>query len=397
MKYSEIKICEVAVNDGEMRAIAQPLIKYFKKNCNDEKRINQQLTNLRKNLEKYPEKRPVVIRHLPGVLANLVSKTVYPIRLSGAEVSQIGLDGFSLPLYKREMCATTTDIATATIDGNGVGDGTDGNMAGDANVPGDGDGSANVPGDGDGVASVADTFSSEMGTFEGLIDQSDWDGAIAFLDANPDFEGAIGSTFRSDIQGKIDADAAVERNRIAQEKAEEAEEAAATAAAESQAQEDAEAAEEAQRIAAEEAQARIDAIELEREAEEARIAQEEAEADRLKAEAAAEREAAEKLERERIEAEEEIFDASDWGDDESLRKYPVSELKAARAKYYQNLTRQDVLFFDEVTSNPKQMNSDEQEEYDRLERECRDLIAKYGRGILIIGPNSTSITFTDDN
>ena len=50
MKYSDIKIVENS--DGEMRAIAQPLIKYFTRNCNDDRRINQQLTNLRKNLEK---------------------------------------------------------------------------------------------------------------------------------------------------------------------------------------------------------------------------------------------------------------------------------------------------------------------------------------------------------
>ena len=306
MKYKDIKICEVA--DGEMRAIAQPLIKYFRRNCNDEKRINQQLTNLRKNLETYPEKRPGVIRHLPGVLANLVSNTVYPIRLAGAEVSQIGLDGFSLPLYKREMCGTGGGNPSAPRDGTTTGNtDTIGNNDGNSNNSDSENGNSNTTGqNGDGSpASVADTFSNEMGTFEGLIDQGDWGGAIAFLDANPDFEGAIGSTFRSDIQGKIDADAAVERNRIAQEEAEEAEEAAATAAAEKQAQEEAEAAELAASIAAEEAQARIDAIELEREAEEARIAQEEAEADRLEAEAAATREAAEKLERERIEAEEE--------------------------------------------------------------------------------------------
>jgi len=315
MKYKDIKICEVA--DGEMRAIAQPLIKYFRRNCNDEKRINQQLTNLRKNLETYPEKRPGVIRHLPGVLANLVSNTVYPIRLAGAEVSQIGLDGFSLPLYKREMCGTGGGNPAAPRDGTATGNtdtigNNDDGENGSNSTNGDGEngngenGDSNTTGqNGDGSpASVADTFSNEMGTFEGLIDRGDWDGAIAFLDANPDFEGAIGSTFRSDIQGKIDADAAVERNRIAQEEAEEAEEAAATAAAEKQAQEEAEAAELAASIAAEEAQARIDAIELEREAEEARIAQEEAEADRLEAEAAATREAAEKLERERIEAEE---------------------------------------------------------------------------------------------
>ena len=313
MKYSDIKIVENS--DGEMRAIAQPLIKYFTRNCNDDRRINQQLTNLRKNLETYPEKIPGVVRHLPRILANLVSNTVYPIRLSGAEVSQIKLDGFSLPLYRKEMCVTGAGRGDGDAEvnqrgssrpgqngnGNTTGQNGDGNTTGQN---GDGENGNGENGSG-GVASVADTFSSEMGTFEGLIDQSDWDGAIAFLDANPEFEGSIGSSFRSDIQGKIDASAAVERNRIAQEKAEQEAQEAEDAAAEEAAQAAAKAAEEAASIAAEEAQARIDTIKAERDAQAAIRAAEKVEAARLEAEAEKRRQDAEQLERDRIAAEEE--------------------------------------------------------------------------------------------
>jgi hypothetical protein len=325
MKYSDIKIVENT--DGEMRAIAQPLIKYFTRDCNDDRRINQQLTNLRKNLETYPEKIPGVVRHLPAVLANLVSNTVYPIRLSGAEVSQIKLDGFSLPLYRKEMCVTGAGRGDGDAEVNQRGSSRPG-QNGDGNTTGqngngengNGENGNGENGNGEngsgGVASVADTFSSEMETFEGLIDQSDWPGAIAFLDANPEFEGSIGSSFRSDIQGKIDASAAVERNRIAQEKAEQEAQEAEDAAAEEAAQAAAEAAEEAASIAAEEAQARIDTIKAERDAQAAIRAAEKVEAARLESEAAARREAAEKLERERIEAEEETAPSAATGESE---------------------------------------------------------------------------------
>jgi hypothetical protein len=315
MKYSDIKIVENT--DGEMRAIAQPLIKYFTRDCNDDRRINQQLTNLRKNLETYPEKIPGVVRHLPAVLANLVSNTVYPIRLSGAEVSQIKLDGFSLPLYRKEMCVTGAGRGDGDAEVNQRGSSRPG-QNGDGNTTGQNGNGENGNGENGsgGVASVADTFSSEMETFEGLIDQSDWPGAIAFLDANPEFEGSIGSSFRSDIQGKIDASAAVERNRIAQEKAEQEAQEAEDAAAEEAAQAAAEAAEEAASIAAEEAQARIDTIKAERDAQAAIRAAEKVEAARLESEAAARREAAEKLERERIEAEEETAPSAATGESE---------------------------------------------------------------------------------
>jgi hypothetical protein len=294
MKYSEIKIVESTTDSNLARTVSVQ----FDKDCTNINRVNNSLTSLRRNLEKYPEKLSGVVAKLQATghttLAGLLANTKFPIQFAGGTAH-------SIPAYTANMCGGRTAPSNGTNTGNNSGNNSGNNNSNNNSNNG---GNSNG-GDGNGgVASVADTFSSEMGTLEGLIDQSDWDGAIAFLDANPDFEGAIGSSFRSDIQGKIDADAAVERNRIAQEEAEEAEEAAATAAAEKQAREAAEAAEEAASIAAEEAQARIDTIKAERDAQAAIRAAEKVEADRLEAEAAARREAAEKLERERIEAEE---------------------------------------------------------------------------------------------
>ena len=97
MRYQDLKIKENVTKDI-VGLLTRPIIKYFTRNCNDEKRINQQLTNLRKNLAKYPEKRNPVIQGLSAypVLAKLVKGTVYPIQIAGS--------GFSTPEYKKEMC-----------------------------------------------------------------------------------------------------------------------------------------------------------------------------------------------------------------------------------------------------------------------------------------------------
>jgi hypothetical protein len=316
MRYQDLKIKENVTKDI-VGLLTRPIIKYFTRNCNDEKRINQQLTNLRKNLAKYPEKRNPVIQGLSAypVLAKLVKGTVYPIQIAGS--------GFSTPEYKKEMCikgksqgdvfggpgekvdGTTT---TGTKDGTtttGTKDGTTTNGTKDGTT-------TNGTKDGGGEKTTGDKFGTEKTTFGNFLDNNDLAGALKFLDGNPAFEKAIGSKFRTDIQSALDAQEAKERNRLAQEKADkEAEEAQRIAdeKAAKEAKEKADAAAEAKRIADAEEQKRLDAIEAAREAEEAEIKRQQAELDKLEKEAEEARIAAEELKQQRIEAEKERIEA----------------------------------------------------------------------------------------
>ena len=308
MRYQDLKIKENVTKDI-VGLLTRPIIKYFTRNCNDEKRINQQLTNLRKNLAKYPEKRNPVIQGLSAypVLAKLVKGTVYPIQIAGS--------GFSTPEYKKEMC----------IKGKSQGD-----VFGGPGEKVDGTTTTGTK-DGDGGKTTGDKFGTEKTTFGNFLDNNDLAGALKFLDGNPAFEKAIGSKFRTDIQSALDAQEAKERNRLAQEKADkEAEEAQRIAdeKAAKEAKEKADAAAEAKRIADAEEQKRLDAIEAERKAAEAKKAKDEADAkaererqqaelDRLEKEAEQARIAAEKLEKERIEAEAE---AQRIADEEEAKK-----------------------------------------------------------------------------
>jgi len=330
MRYKDLKIKENVTKDI-VGLLTRPIIKYFTRNCNDEKRINQQLTNLRKNLAKYPEKRNPVIQGLSAhpVLAKLVKGTVYPIQIAGS--------GFSAPEYKKEMCTTggSGNKVIGTKDGtatNGTKDGTANGTATNGTKDGTANGTTtNGTKDGTVGKSINDKFGTEMTTFGNFLDNNDLAGALKFLDGNPAFEKAIGSKFRTDIKSALDAQEAKERNRLAQEKAEnEAKEAQRIAdeKAAKEAKEKADAAAEAKRIADAEEQKRLDTIEAERKAAEAKKAKDEAERkaaeakkekdkadakaererqqaefDRLELEAEQARIAAEKLEKERIEAE----------------------------------------------------------------------------------------------
>ena len=311
MRYKDLKIVENVTADV-VQLVTRPIIKYFTRNCNDEKRINQQLTNLRKNLAKYPEKRNPVIQGLSAhpVLAKLVKGTVYPIQIAGS--------GFSAPEYKKEMCTTggSGNKVIGTKDGtatNGTKDGTANGTATNGTKDGTANGTTtNGTKDGTVGKSINDKFGTEMTTFGNFLDNNDLAGALKFLDGNPAFEKAIGSKFRTDIQSALDAQEAKERNRLAQEKADkEAEEAQRIAdeKAAKEAKEKADAAAEAKRIADAEEQKRLDAIEAAREAEEAEIKRQQAELDKLEKEAEEARIAAEELKQQRIEAEKERIEA----------------------------------------------------------------------------------------
>ena len=302
MRYQDLKIKENVTKDI-VGLLTRPIIKYFTRNCNDEKRINQQLTNLRKNLAKYPEKRNPVIQGLSAypVLAKLVKGTVYPIQIAGS--------GFSTPEYKKEMCIKGKSQGGIGLDAfggpGGKVDGTTTNGTKDGTT-------TNGTKDGGGEKTTGDKFGTEKTTFGNFLDNNDLAGALKFLDGNPAFEKAIGSKFRTDIQSALDAQEAKERNRLAQEKADkEAEEAQRIAdeKAAKEAKEKADAAAEAKRIADAEEQKRLDAIEAAREAEEAEIKRQQAELDKLEKEAEEARIAAEELKQQRIEAEKERIEA----------------------------------------------------------------------------------------
>ncbi len=344
MKYKDLKIVE----ELNVTRVTSGIVRYMKKDCSDEKRINQQITNVRKNIEKYPEKRNVVVKHLNSIgfptIGKLIKDTIYPIRLAGAEVQQIGLDGFSLPLYRKSMCGALkgsggSDIGgkdgTATTGGKD-GTATTGGKDGTATTGGK-DGTATTGGkDGSTGQTINDKFGTEMQTFGNFLDNNDLEGALAFLDGNPGFATAIGPKFRTDIQSALDAREAKERNRLAQEKADkEAKEAQRIAdeKAAKEAKEKADAAAEAKRIADAEEQKRLDAIEAERKAAKAKKAKDEADAkaererqqaelDRLEKQAEEARIAAEKLEKERIEAEAE---AKRIADEEAKKKADSSK------------------------------------------------------------------------
>jgi len=311
MRYKDLKIKENVTKDI-VGLLTRPIIKYFTRNCNDEKRINQQLTNLRKNLAKYPEKRNPVIQGLSAhpVLAKLVKGTVYPIQIAGS--------GFSTPEYKKEMCIKGKSQGGIGLDAfggpGGKVDGTTTNGTKDGTTTnGTKDGTTtNGTKDGGGEKTTGDKFGTEKTTFGNFLDNNDLAGALKFLDGNPAFEKAIGSKFRTDIQSALDAQEAKERNRLAQEKADkEAEEAQRIAdeKAAKEAKEKADAAAEAKRIADAEEQKRLDAIEAAREAEEAEIKRQQAELDKLEKEAEEARIAAEELKQQRIEAEKERIEA----------------------------------------------------------------------------------------
>lgn len=277
MRYKEIKLVENVMAPTDPSRSTKGLIKYFKADCKTikgEKRVNQQLTNLRKQLERFPNQRKPVIDYLRSqgetILADLIAATIYPIQLAGKEAqftatnsSKIirDLSGWSKPLFSKEMCiggilpglgqgggnsnqsgvagdgeggnGNSTNLGNTDTVGNNIaggdtsnqGDSTQGgggsDVGGDVGNPGDstqGGGGSDVGG------TIADKFSEEMTTFEGLIKRGDKQGAIDFLDANSEFEAAIGGSFRSDIQNAIDADERAEQARIDAENAKNQEE-----------------------------------------------------------------------------------------------------------------------------------------------------------------------------
>lgn len=87
----------------------------------------------------------------------------------------------------------------------------------------------------------------------------------------------------------------------------------------------------------------------------------------------------------------ETFNPSEWSDVEKLYDYPITEYIAAREKYYQNLTREEELFFDADGNKRNDLSDREQRELDALEAERNELLDKYSRVILRHGRESISV------
>jgi hypothetical protein len=259
--------------------------------------------------------------------------------------------------------------------GNGTGKGADNNIATDDGATANGGGITGIPGNqnntnvtGDGQGS--NKLKAAADELSRLLDKEDWQGANDLIKGDPNLQALLPDELISDLDAAIQAEADAKAADTAEE----------------------------QRLADEVEEKRNDAIK----ADAARIAAKVADdkAAEVKAEKKAE---ASRIEAERLEQELEQqqtnpgfntrptsipdpnqpFDASEWGDDQSLKRFPVSELNAARSKYYVNLTREDELFFN-TDGSMRSMTSIEQRELDALERERKELLKKYGDGILMI-------------
>tara|TARA_B100001057_G_scaffold498918_1_gene607646 strand:+ start:1271 stop:2440 length:1170 start_codon:yes stop_codon:yes gene_type:complete len=348
MKFHEFKILEKeplpsGTNDQYMDRIVYKLVTLADEACKlpkfqrqrNVRRINSLLTNLRRTSQQYDGKKTIAaiaakLKNRSLVLSSLVSKT----KFQANNELIINANGESEPPFTADMCGPPVgpnDIGGGTGSGTKQGNGTkqgDGNTQGTSNgtVPfgsslgGKGGKDGKVPGytpgdGGDGTSNTGtstkpgnsdvgtDSYASEIGELSGLIEKGDKEGAISYLDANPEFEKAIGNSFRTDIQKSIDADNAAEANRIAKEKAEQEAKAAANAKAKKQAEEEFDAWDGAVVSSESEKVAREKVLKAQKEAEAAKAAKEKAAEEKAAKEAEEKRIEADRLEKERKEAE----------------------------------------------------------------------------------------------
>lgn len=340
MKFHEFKILEKeplpsGTNDQYMDRIVYKLVTLATEACKlpkykrqrNVRRINSLLTNLRRTSQQYDGKKTIAaiaakLKNRSLVLSSLVSKT----KFQANNELVINANGESEPPFTVDMCGPPVggnDIGGGTGTGTKQGDGyTQGTSNGtvpfgssigskDGKVPGytpgkEGDGTSDTgkstnQGNADtGTDGVANSYASEIGVLSGLIEKGDKEGAINYLDANPEFENAIGDSFRTDIQKSIDADNAAEANRIKKEKAEEEAKAAADLKAKQEAEAEVAARKEAEEKAEAEAAAREKALQAEKDA---KAAKEKAAEIKAAKEAEIKRKEADRLEQERLKAE----------------------------------------------------------------------------------------------
>ena len=253
--------------------------------------------------------------------------------------------------------------------------------------------------DGSSVSGNSDTSGAETGgtsaalmsaakELERFLDNEDWQGAKNHINNNPELKAII-----TDQNGELlnDLDAAIQ----AQDEAKAAGE-AADSVKDDQAMQDA-------NIAADIETARTQAAQASGEEVAAEVKSDTTAADTASTTADDARKEAERLETEREgsstgkpsdeEPDIDRFDASDWGGDETLERFPVEELRAARRDYYANLEADAEIFFD-ADGNVRDLSPAEARQLDALERERRQLLNKYGRGILKHSVGSVTVTPT---
>ena len=300
------------------------------------------------------------------------------------------------PQYASQIaqCISTAGSIAGTSQGNnkGVDQGNTSGQAPGANIATGDDTTANgggitgipsnqnntgVTGDGQGsnkLKAAADELSR-------LLDKEDWQGANDLIKGDPNLQALLPDELISDldaaIQAEADAKAAdtAEEQRLADEVEEKRNDAIKADAA---------------RIAAKVADDKAAEVKAEKKAEASRI-----EAERLEQELEQQQTNPGSTPPTSIPDPNQPFDASDWGDDQSLKRFPVSELNAARSKYYVNLTREEELFFN-TDGSIRSMTPIEQRELDALERERKELLKKYGDGILMVDKISTRFVGGDN-
>ena len=362
MKFHEFKILENKVPHGSyIDKVARLLVIKATEACKRPlsqrkryvRRVNSLLTDIRRTSQQYDSKKTLaaVAAHLKNkspTLSSLVSKT----KFQANNELIINVNGESEPPFTVDMCGPPVggnDIGGGTGTGTGTKQG-DGDTTGrvDGTVPfgsslggkggtvpgykpgekGDGTsdtGKSTKPGNADtGTDGVADSYASEIGVLSGLIEKGDKEGAINYLDANPEFEKAIGDSFRTDIQKSIDADNAAEANRIKKEKAEEEAKAAADLKAKQEAEAEVAARKEAEEKAEAEAAAREKVLQAEKDA---KAAEEKAAEEKAAKEAEIKRKEADRLEQERLKAEAEADRIRKEAEKEKITVKPDPEEK----------------------------------------------------------------------
>ena len=385
MRYRDIKIVEALGPE----VLARTISVQFDRDCKDVNRLNNNLTSLRRSIEKNPSSLNSIVTALKATghnaLANLLSQTTFPLTFNKDTAH-------SMPAYTADMCGGNGIAGTSQGNNKGVdqgntsgqapganiatGDGTTANGGGITGIPSN-QNNTGVTGDGQGsnkLKAAADELSR-------LLDKEDWQGANDLIKGDPNLQALLPDELISDldaaIQAEADAKAAdtAEEQRLADEVEEKRNDAIKADAA---------------RIAAKVADDKAAEVKAEKKAEASRI-----EAERLEQELEQQQTNPGSTPPTSIPDPNQPFDASDWGDDQSLKRFPVSELNAARSKYYVNLTREEELFFN-TDGSIRSMTPIEQRELDALERERKELLKKYGDGILMVDKISTRFVGGDN-
>tara|TARA_R110000868_G_scaffold74110_1_gene214419 strand:+ start:394 stop:1437 length:1044 start_codon:yes stop_codon:yes gene_type:complete len=324
MRYRDIKLVEALGPE----VLARTISVQFDRDCKDVNRLNNNLTSLRRNIEKNPSSLNSIVTALKATghnaLANLLSQTTFPLTFNKDTAH-------SMPAYTADMCGGNGIAGTSQGNNNGVdrgntsgqapgnniatGDGTTANGGGITGIPGN-QNNTGVTGNGQG----SNKLKAAADELERRLNAEDWQGANDLINGNPDLQATVPSSLKKDLDAAVQAQTdAAESNRLAQEAADAkvaADKKAAQDKADTEAQAAAEAAAESNRLAQEEKrladeaeQKRNATAKAEADAAEAKRQSDAAEAKRLADAAEANRKAAKQLEADKEEAAKAAADA----------------------------------------------------------------------------------------